>query len=117
MVDVTNTTYESEEPVLVQPLEADNEMIFEEPVAEDKRPDRPGHHHPRRPPPADPEEVVLAAAAIALTVAKGKSIDDLQTLINLFSTATSLLDTILKQRLINKAFDPPVLGVDLSVDG
>jgi len=94
---------------LAQTLEGNNEFVLEEPVKETGR-------RPHCLPPADPDEVVLAAAAIAITVARGKNIDELQTLINLFSTATSLLDTILKQRLINKAFEPPVLGMDLSVD-
>lgn len=72
--------------------------------------------HDRRCAPASPEELVLAAAAIAITVSRDKSIDELQTLLNLFSTTADLLDSILKQRLINKAFEVPFLGVDLSTD-
>lgn len=74
----------------------------------------PKHHHPHRHAPASPEELVLAAAAIALTVCKDKTIDELQTLLNLFSTTTDLIDSILKQRLINKSFEVPFLGIDLS---
>ncbi len=70
----------------------------------------------RRRAPASPEELVLAAAAIAITVSRDKSIDELQTLLNLFSTTADLLDSILKQRLINKAFEVPFLGIDLSTN-
>lgn len=67
----------------------------------------------RRNCPANPEEVVLAATAIAITLTKNKTLEEIQTLLNLFTTTSCLIDSVLKQRLINKPFEVPVLEVEL----
>lgn len=51
---------------------------------------------------AAPQDVVLAAATLALTVSKGRSQYEIETLINLFSLTTDNLQALLAQILINR---------------
>jgi len=51
---------------------------------------------------AAPQDVVLAAATLALTISKGRSQYEIETLINLFSLTTDNLQAILAQILINR---------------
>lgn len=50
---------------------------------------------------AAPQDVILAAATLALTISKGRSQYEIETLINLFSLTTNNLQSILAQILIN----------------
>ena len=50
---------------------------------------------------AAPQDLLLAAATLALTVSKGRSQYEIETLINLFSLTTNNLQSILAQILIN----------------
>ena len=51
---------------------------------------------------AAPQDVLLAAATLALTLSKGRSQYEIETLINLFSLTTDNLQALLAQILINK---------------
>jgi len=51
---------------------------------------------------AAPQDVVLAAATLALTLSKGRSQYEIETLINLFSLTTDNLQALLAQILINR---------------
>ena len=51
---------------------------------------------------AAPQDLLLAAATLALTVSKGRSQYEIETLINLFSLTTDNLQALLAQILINK---------------
>lgn len=51
---------------------------------------------------ACPQDVVLAAATLALTLSKGRSQYEIETLINLLSLTTDDLQAILAQILINR---------------
>ena len=51
---------------------------------------------------AAPQDVLLAAATLALTLSRGRSQYEIETLINLFSLTTDNLQALLAQILINK---------------
>ena len=51
---------------------------------------------------ACPQDVVLTAATLALTLSKGRSQYEIETLINLLSLTTDNLQAILAQLLINR---------------
>ena len=51
---------------------------------------------------AAPQDVLLAAATLALTLSKGRSQYEIETLINRFSLTTDNLPALLAQILINK---------------
>lgn len=51
---------------------------------------------------AYPQDVLLAAVTLALTLSKGRSQYEIETLINLFSLTTNNLQAILAQILINR---------------
>lgn len=51
---------------------------------------------------AYPQDVLLAAVTLALTLSKGRSQYEVETLINLFSLTTNNLQSILAQMLINR---------------
>ena len=51
---------------------------------------------------AAPQDLLLAAATLALTLSKGRSQYEIETLINLFSLTTDNLQALLAQILINK---------------
>ncbi|MEG1849043.1 MAG: hypothetical protein RR197_00645 [Oscillospiraceae bacterium] len=50
---------------------------------------------------ACPQDVLLASVTLALTLSKGRSQYEIETLINLFSLTTNNLQSILAQLLIN----------------
>lgn len=51
---------------------------------------------------AYPQDVLLASVTLALTLSKGRSQYEVETLINLFSLTTDNLQAILAQMLINR---------------
>ena len=59
-----------------------------------------GKHHQKVV--AYPQDVLLASVTLALTLTKGRSQYEVETLINLFSLTTDNLQAILAQMLINK---------------
>ena len=62
------------------------------------------NHRPKNPQNviAAPQDVLLAALTLALTLSKGRSQYEIETLINLFSLTTDNLQALLAQILINK---------------
>lgn len=52
-------------------------------------------------PTTSPQEIVLAAATIALTLSQGRTINDIETVINLLNLTTANLRSILVQKVIN----------------
>lgn len=66
-------------------------------------------------PVAGEQEITLAATAIALSVTRGKTLRQVETLVNLFSLTTDLLQAILTQRSINRRADVELVDLDINI--